>query len=240
MKICAIIPARYGAKRLPNKPLLKVNNKEILLLTYNQVKKVLNPDDIYIFTDAEVVKDRLQDKIKNIIIFKGKFKNGTERVSAGIKKIKKKYDGVVIISCDHPFISKQAITKTIQSFKSIKNDKNYFGSTVHVKSDDRKILEDSNIAKIALNNMNDIIYFSRSAIPHYLINNKFFYTHHGTVCVKIEILKKYKLFKNSPFQLGEDNEWLKLIENGYKLKSNLISKMPLEINTKKDLKRYKK
>lgn len=240
MKLCAIIPARYMAKRLPKKPLLKIKNKEILLLSYNQVKKVLDPEDIYVFTDNKIVKERLNDKIKNIFIFKGKFKNGTERASAGIIKIKKKYDGAIIVSCDNPFLSREAITKTIKSFKVIKNKKDYFGSTVHVKNDDKKILKDPSIAKVVLNKKSDIIYLSRSAVPHFLIDKKFFYTHHGTVCIKINFLKKYMLLKNSPFQIAEDNEWLKFIENGYKIRSNIIKKMPQEINTKKDLDKYKK
>ena len=38
--LCVIIPARYKSKRLPGKPLIKILNKELLLLTYEKVKKI--------------------------------------------------------------------------------------------------------------------------------------------------------------------------------------------------------
>ena len=46
--------------------------------------------------------------------------------------------------------------------------------------------------------------------------------------------------KNTFLQLAEDNEWLKFIEYGYKLKSYGLINIPIEINSKKDLNYYKK
>jgi len=86
---------------------------------------------------------------------------------------------------------------------------------------------------------NKILYISRSQIPYKRINNKFFYTHHGPVCVKIKFLKKYIYLKNTPLQKIEDNEWLKFIESGYKIRSRLVKKIAQEINIKEDLSYYR-
>ena len=67
MKICCIIPARYNSSRLPGKPLLKINNKELLLLTYNVAKKVIKKEDIYIFTESKLILHRFKS-IKNIFL----------------------------------------------------------------------------------------------------------------------------------------------------------------------------
>ena len=239
MKVCAIIPARYHSKRLPGKPLLKINKSEILLLTYNRVKKNIKEDDIYVFTDSKKVSDNLKKKIKNILLIKGNFKNGTERASFGIKKIKNKYSAALIVSCDNPYIDKVAIRKTLDAYKMIKNKKDYCGSTVHLKNKKISIMRNRNIAKVIVNKNNDVIYLSRSQIPSKLLDNKFFYTHHGPVCLKIKHLKNYLKIKSTPLQIAEDNEWLKYIELGYKIKSNLINKMATEINTEQDLKYYR-
>lgn len=53
--------------------------------------------------------------------------------------------------------------------------------------------------------------------------------------LKKEVLKKYKYLKNTNLQIMEDNEWLKLIENDYLIKSYQIKEMHPEINTQKDL-----
>ena len=80
---------------------------------------------------------------------------------------------------------------------------------------------------------------SRSQIPSKKLQNNFFLTHHGLVCVKMNYLKKYKYLKNTPLQISEDNEWLKYIEHGYKMRSRLVKKIAQEINTKKDLIYYR-
>ena len=58
MKICAIIPTRLNSKRIPNKPLVKIGNQEILLRTYNQTKKFFNKKDIYVFADSKKIEKR--------------------------------------------------------------------------------------------------------------------------------------------------------------------------------------
>ena len=239
MSICCIIPARYNSKRLPGKPLLKIKNKEILLLTYEKAKNFFLTDDIYVFTDSKKVKKRLDTKIKNIIFFKNKkIANGTSRASLGLKYIKKKYSGALIISCDNPFINNSAIRNTINCFNNIKDKKEYCAATIHCKTYKEKI--NKNIAKIAISKESDILYFSRSKIPFYPIDDRFYFTHHGPVCIKIDHLKNYSKMKMTNFQKHEDNEWLNFIERGYKIKSLEVNKIFPEINTQKDLNFYKK
>jgi len=238
LKICAVIPSRYNSKRLPGKPLLKINNNEILYLTYLRVLKVFKAEDIHIFTESNILKRVMKNKIKNINIVKGKFLNGTERASAGMKYIKKRYDGIMIISCDNPYVSLKSINSTIDIFNKNFKFKDVVGATVHTKSSSLKDFKNKSIAKIVLNKNNDIVYLSRSSIP--TLTNKYFYTHHGPVCIKEKYLKNYMKSKPSSFQKNEDNEWLGFIYNGYKIKSKLVNKIPREINTKEDLNYYRK
>ena len=237
MKICCIIPARYNSSRLPGKPLLKINNKELLLLTYNVAKKVIKKEDIYIFTESKLILHRFKS-IKNIFLSSKFFLNGTERASYGAKHLKKKYDAAVVLSCDNPFLDKNIIVETIKSYKEIKNDDRYCGGTVHCKN--VEVENNRNVAKLVTDQNNDILYMSRKQIPSNKIDNKFFLTHHGPVCVKIKSLQKYKYLKNTPLQIAEDNEWLKFIEHGYKIRSRRVKKIAQEINIKKDLNFYKK
>lgn len=240
MSICCIIPARYNSKRLPGKPLLKIKKKEILLLTYEKAKNFFLDDDIYVFTDSKKVSKRLSTKIKNLIFFKNNkmIINGTSRASFGLKFIKKDYTGALIISCDNPFINNSALRNTINCFNKIKNNKEYCAATIHCKTHKNNI--NKNIAKLAISKNNDILYLSRSNIPFYPINDKFYFTHHGPVCIKINHLKKYSKFKMTNLQKQEDNEWLNFIERGYKIKSLQVNKIYPEINTKEDLNYYKK
>lgn len=237
MKICCIIPARYKSSRLPGKPLIKINNKELLLLTYNVANKIIKKEDIYIFTDSKLILSRFRN-IKNIFLSKIFFLNGTERASYGAKHLKKKYDAALILSCDNPFLDQNIIVETIKAYEEIKNDNRYCGGTVHCKN--VGVQNNKNVAKLVTDQNNDILYISRKQIPSKKIKNNFFLTHHGPVCLKIKSLREYKDLKNTPLQIAEDNEWLKFIEHGYKIRSRVVKKIAQEINVKKDLIFYRK
>ena len=55
--LCAIIPARYKSRRIPGKPLIKILNKELLLLTYEKVKKVFEEKDITFSVGISLTSD---------------------------------------------------------------------------------------------------------------------------------------------------------------------------------------
>jgi len=135
------------------------------------------------------------------------------------------------------FLSKLSLG-TIKSYKEIKNDGRYCAGTVHCKNNG--VENNRNVAKLVADVNNDILYISRNFIPYKKINNKFFYTHHGLVCIKMKFLKKYIFLKNTPLQIAEDNEWLKFLELGYKIRTRLVKKIAQEVNVKKDLDYYRK
>ena len=232
MSTCVIIPARSKSNRIPNKPLLKINNKEFLLLrTFTRIIKNFPKNDVYIATDSEKVKKAMLKFTKKIILIKKNCLNGSERCSLALRKIKKKYDYCIIASCDMPFLNGKILNFLVKKNK-IKNK--YDGLTVHSKILNKNVLKNKSIAKIILNN-NQIVNFTRSNIKS---NKKKIFTHNGLVLLKRKILLKYIKLKNTPLQLKEDNEWLKLIENGYKIYSYPSTFIKPEINTTVDLKKY--
>jgi len=244
-KIGVLIPARYNSKRLPRKPLLKINGEALVIKTFKKISQVVDVDDIYVVSDNKKVLNELKNLSKNLIYEKKNCLNGTERCSYAIKKIKKEYEYFLITSCDMPFLNIDVLQYLI---RKIKDSKNYYDSfTVHTLIRNVNILKSRSVAKVVLNLSNEILYFSRSPIQFLnikktrfekIIKKNMFYSHHGLVAIKKNILDKYKNLKNSPLQLLEDNEWLKLIEYGYKIKSFFYKKISPEINTKSDLKKY--
>ena len=245
MKIAIIIPARYKSKRLPKKPLIKINNKSLVMHTYLKVIKILRKQDVYITSDNNKVLNEFKEITNNLILINKKCINGCERCSYAIEKIKKNYDYFLITSCDMPFLNVGVIKFLI---KKIKNSKEkYDAFTVHTTIRDMSLLKSNSVGKIVLNLKNEVIYISRSLIPPISkIKNIFYnprgkkthYSHHGLVAVKTQILKKYKKLKNTKLQLLEDIEWLKLIEYGFKIKSFIYKSISPEVNTKADLKKY--
>ena len=239
--IICLIPARYHSTRLPGKPLLKINNKTVIQRTYENVlkSKYFNCKNTIIVTDD----DRI---IQNINSFNGNYSkitdeciNGTERILKLLPKISNKYNIIVNVQGDEPFINPIHIDKCIESYLNI-SDKDicqYACSTLHYKIIDDSELNNRNVGKAVLDKNNNIIYCSRSMIPHNKKGEKLnidYFGHIGIFVFNRKILEECFSLENTPNQLSEDIEWLKFIEYGYKIKSSLVDNTEIGINTPED------
>lgn len=238
MNICYLIPARYQSSRLPGKPLLKINNTSIISLVYNQVKKCKFKGDIYVTTDDnriinEVGKD-------NCIEVNQKCLNGTERICYALGKINKKYDLVVNVQGDEPFIDPINIDLAIEKHIEFKNEDRLVCTTIHNKMNLDNVLN-KNVGKLILDTNNNILYCSRSMIPgnkEGKVNiNNVYNEHIGVFVFNYSYLDIYLNTPNTPLMIEEDIEWLKIIESGYKIKSFQINGVhEIGINTEEDYK----
>ena len=237
MTFCIIIPARFKSKRLPGKPLIKINNETLIEKTYKNLIKRINKKDIFITSDSMLVLNSMKKHTNNLILVNNYCRNGTERSSHALKNIPKKYKHILICSCDMPFLSEESLDYIISKKIVLKNNK-LAGITLHAKIYSKQTYQDHSTAKIILNKKNEILYLSRAPIPFKYKKNFSYFSHHGLVILKRNVLSKYKNYSKSNIELLEDNEWLRLIENGYNIKSFLFKKLKPEINTKNDLKKY--
>ena len=87
MKILCCIPARFNSTRLEGKPLLKINNKTIINLVYDQVKQIKLISEIVVLTDCQKIKNEVNLFGGNCNIITDKCLNGTDRIIAYLKVI---------------------------------------------------------------------------------------------------------------------------------------------------------
>ena len=239
MTTCVIIPARLKSRRLFNKPLFKINNESIINLTIKKILKVYPKKNIFVATDDKLVAKSCRHLVNGIIISRKKFLNGTHRSSHAVDKINKKYSGFLIISCDMPFLNYKILKFLEKNYNKYKRKNLKTIYTIHSETYKKKDVENKNIAKIVTGYDNEILYFSRNKIPSNIqkLRNQKFLTHHGIVMMNRDNLSIYKKLQNTKLQLAEDNEWLKFIENGIRIKSFLVKKINPEINTLKDVRK---
>ena len=153
MSICIIIPARVRSRRIPNKPLINITNKDFLLLrTFKKITKKFPKEDVFIATDSNKVISSMKKYTQNSLLINKNCLNGTERCSYALEKIKKKYKFCIIVSCDMPFLDDK-----IFSFfkKKVKVLKNFDGITVHANISNPKLLFNKTVAKITLKKKQD-------------------------------------------------------------------------------------
>ena len=166
-RICCLIPARMHSTRLPNKPLLKINGKTMIVTTCDRVIKCSLIDDIFVVTDNEEIENECKLNNYKVIRVNDLCYNGTERIAKAINKLDNKYDIIVNVQGDEPFIDPNNIDFLI---KNHLRDNNYC-STLHSVNRIKKGEDTNSIVKLVTNCNNDIMYMSRSNIPGYKKDN---------------------------------------------------------------------
>ena len=183
MNICYMIPARYNSSRLPGKPLLKINNKTIIKLVFEQVKKCKYKGDIFVTTDDNKIIEEIG--IDNCIMINENCLNGTERICYALKKINKEYDIIVNVQGDEPFIDPKNIDFVIKKYINFKDKEKLLCTTIHNIMNNSNVIN-QNIGKLVLDNQNNILYCSRSVIPsnknNTIINENTYLEHIGVFC----------------------------------------------------------
>ena len=74
-----IIPARVGSKRLPSKPLLKINGDPLILHVWRQAQEA-DIAPVYVATDSETVAKIILDAGGNALITRLDHASGSDRI----------------------------------------------------------------------------------------------------------------------------------------------------------------
>ena len=110
-RVVGIIPARYHSTRLPGKLLRPILGKTLLQWTYENAKKALSLDELFVATYEEVISHHVQEFGGRYIYTHANCLNGTECVAAAIKAEPDLLNADVIINIqgDEPCLSKETI-----------------------------------------------------------------------------------------------------------------------------------
>jgi len=127
--IGCIIQARLGSTRLPQKVLLKLDERNsTLFYVINQLKNSKRIDEMVIATTDLKEDDLIEEKAKNfgIACFRGNEKDVLDRYYNCAKEFG--FDTIVRITADCPLIDPEIVDKVIESFDSDKED--YISNTL--------------------------------------------------------------------------------------------------------------
>ena len=233
-KILCCIPARYESTRLPGKPLLKINNKTIIQHVYEKVKQTIIYN-IIILTDDERIYNEVINFGGLCSIVNEDCLNGTERIIKYLQKINhSEYDIIVNVQGNEPFIEPEVINKVIYN----NLEKTPICSTVCYKSNDYDEIILKSRGKSVVDIKNNIMYCSRNVIPTNKTNNvisgHYYNIHVGIFVYNKQYLLDEYLKENTTNQLIEDIEWLKIIEQGYKVNTIFVDSLEKSVDTIED------
>ncbi len=232
MKIIGIIPARYKSTRYEGKPLADICGKPMIWWTYQQAKKTIGLDEVYVATDSEIIEKVCKEHDVNVIMTSDQNKTPTDR----IYEVSTKFDADFYISIngDEPLIDPKTIESVIPNEKK---QNEYVANIITTIKDPVEVIDFTNL-KVVTNDIGRGIYISRSPIPYPKGSMYCEYKKHvGVYAFNKKALEFYHNTKRGTLETIEDIDLLRFIENQIDIDFIDVDCKTLSVDTPKDLKR---
>ena len=207
----------------------------MIIHTYRRAKLSKKLDELVICCDDKKIMNIAKKYKAKAILTSKKHKNGTERIYEAYKKMKKKYDLIVDIQGDEPLISPNQIDDVIDfHFKNSKTD-------IILPSLKLKNISSYNIVKVVADKNLNVMFLSRSKVPHNFSKNSDYYLKHlSIISFTPKALKKFSEHKQTRIEKIEGIELMRALEIGLKIKTTVLRGNSFSVDIKEDLKKAKR
>lgn len=204
---------------------------------FEQVRKSNLITEVIVATDHPEIFNHVKSFGGNVCMTKESHASGTDRCYEALVLQEKKFDYVINIQGDEPFIQPVQIdllAKQLDGKTEI--------ATLIKKIEDREQLFNPNVVKAVIDKNNIALYFSRSPIPHVRntpekewITKSDFFKHIGMYAYRSDILKQLTNLPQSSLEKAESLEQLRWLESGFRISVAETSVETIGIDTPEDL-----
>ena len=240
-RIICVIPSRYGAERLPGKPLIKILGRRMIHWVYEAARQVQAFDEVLVATDDDRIVQAVEAFGGKAVLTPKDCPSGSDRVMAAVQD--RHADILVNVQGDEPAMSVETIETALYSL--LHDDKADVG-TACISIVERERFEDPNVVKVARAADGRCLYFSRSPIPHagrippeemQKPGFVFGYKHIGIYVYRRPALEAFVRMSPTPLERTERLEQLRFMEAGYKIVCGETTKDSIGVDTVADIPR---
>jgi len=227
-KTVAIIPSRLESSRLPEKALRDICGLPMIVHVYKRCLLAETLDDVYVATDNLKIKQIVESYGGKVIMTSSDHQTGTDRIAQACQEIDT--DIVVNVQGDEALVNPQYINKVVGALKA--------DDTINVAilvNTFNKRNSPSDI-KTVLNEQDEVMYFSRSDIPsdERSHNHQLLKAYH-ILPFRKEFLLEFAGWDKGRLEQIEFNEYLRILEKGYKIKAVHVESEAVSVDTVEDL-----
>jgi 3-deoxy-manno-octulosonate cytidylyltransferase (CMP-KDO synthetase) len=241
MRILGVIPARYASTRFPAKPLVDINGKSMIRRVYEQASKSKCLNKVVVATDHEEIYRHVNAFAGEVCMTSPHHASGTDRCYEVLTKEKEKFDYVINIQGDEPFIA----PAQIDLLASLLDGKTELATLIKKIGSVEQLLN-PNLVKVVCSNNQEALYFSRSVIPYFRnmeqaewVTHHTYYKHIGMYAYRADVLEQITKLEISSLEKTESLEQLRWLENGYHIKVKETNIETIGIDTPEDLEKAK-
>ena len=238
MNIIGIIPARMASSRLPNKPMAAILGMPMIGHCYKRSKMSSLLNEVYVATCDKEIVDYVNSIGGKAVMTADTHERASDRTAEALLKIEKstgkKVDIVVMLQGDEPMITPEMIQVAVQP---LIDDKKIKISNLYANINTVAEFEDTNEVKVVVDKEEYAIYFSREPIPSRKkgVLNVPMYKQVCIIPFERDFLLEYNNMAQTPLEIIESVDMMRIIENGMKVKMIFTEKESYAVDTQGDL-----
>ena len=238
-RIVVVIPARYGATRLPGKPLVMLAGKPMIQRVYERAKLAQRADKVIVATDDERILKAVEGFGGEARMTRADHRTGTERVAEVAAHVAG--DVFVNVQGDEPLLDPAAVDTAISS---LLEEPQASIATVATPVKTPGDIMDPNVVKTVLDFDGNALYFSRAPIPWVRDTANKIQVRHlkhlGLYVFQREALLEYPTLPQGELERIEQLEQLRWMENGWKIRVAEVEHDAVSVDVPADLERVEK
>ena len=223
MDIAIVIPARYGSKRFPGKPMAPICGATLLHRVWLIARAGSGVSQVYVATDDERVADHARGFGAEVIMTSPECENGTVRVHQAMRSLPKPPDAVINFQGDAVLTPPWVLQGLADAFLTDPAAQ-LATPAVHLSWDELAELRQSKETTpfsgtvVVFDRFMNALYFSKTIIPSLRSRDPArpppVYRHIGLYGYRFEALERMAALAPTPLEQAEGLEQLRALENG--------------------------
>lgn len=243
----AIIPSRMKSTRLPEKPLKDIGGKPMVVRVAERALQS-GAKDVMVATDHPDILAACEAHGVKAVLTSPDHPTGTDRLAETVEKMGLPLGAIVVnVQGDEPLIPPEVISQVAQLLED--HPECDMATAAHPIDSIEEFMS-PNVVKVALDNNNNAITFSRAPIPwprdafrenpNALPEGLHPLRHIGLYAYRVKFLKQYPKWEQAPIERWESLEQLRALWYGVKIAVTILpGALPAGVDTPEDLERVR-
>ena len=243
----AIIPSRMKSTRLPEKPLKDIGGKPMVVRVAERALQS-GAKDVMVATDHPDILAACEAHGVKAVLTSPDHPTGTDRLAETVEKMGLPLGAIVVnVQGDEPLIPPEVISQVAQLLED--HPECDMATAAHPIDSIEEFMS-PNVVKVALDNNNNAITFSRAPIPwprdafrknpDALPEGLHPLRHIGLYAYRVKFLKQYPKWEQAPIERWESLEQLRALWYGVKIAVTILpGALPAGVDTPEDLERVR-
>jgi 3-deoxy-manno-octulosonate cytidylyltransferase (CMP-KDO synthetase) len=235
MSTLVLIPARMASTRLPGKPLADIAGRPMIVHVAQRAAES-GLGRVVVATDTEAVAEAVRAHGLEAVMTRADHESGSDRIFEALTTLDPAGDVDVVVNVqgDLPTIDPETIRAALRPLDEASVDIGTLG--VEIVREDEKT--NPNVTKIVGSPLSPnrlrALYFTRATAPW---GDGPLYHHIGLYAFRRAALERFVALKPSPLEKRERLEQLRALEAGMRIDIEIVTTVPLGVDTPGDLER---